>query len=330
VLQLQNETPFKTALAVLPDRNGIDTLFVVVKATVSLLPRLSLAKEQVPVTIADEYHGDPAVTSLRAASEFHIGKTGTDVMLAGSARPPGGRPVNQMQVTMSVAERRKTILVTGDRTWRSGRPSDPKPFLSVPLIWERAFGGWHKKGDKVEAEERNPVGCGFAGGRSDADMQGLPVPNLEDPAAPLEKIGQTPAPACLAPVAPSWMPRRLFAGTYDAAWQRGRAPFLPDDFDPRFFQMAAPEFTFDRFLLGGEPVHIDGVNSDGPIDFAIPQARLRVSVTVAGSPQELPADLETLLIESDENRACFTWRASLPCDRKVLQVEKIVVSRTES
>ena len=69
-------------------------------------------------------------------------------------------------------------------------------------------------------------------------MEGLPVPNLEDPAAPLEQIGQTPPPACLAPIAPSWLPRRLFAGTYDERWQRTRAPYLPDDFDPRFFASA--------------------------------------------------------------------------------------------
>ena len=48
-------------------------------------------------------------------------------------------------------------------------------------------------------------------------MQGLPVPNLEDPAAPLQQIGQTPAPACFAPIAPSWLPRRSYAGTYDEA-----------------------------------------------------------------------------------------------------------------
>ena len=32
VLQLENQTPFKAAIAVLPDRSGIDTLYVIVKA----------------------------------------------------------------------------------------------------------------------------------------------------------------------------------------------------------------------------------------------------------------------------------------------------------
>jgi hypothetical protein len=232
-----------------------------------------------------------------------------------------------MQLSMAVAGRYKTIQVSGDRVWRDGRPSGPQPFVSMPPVWERAFGGLHRRGEQVLAEERNPVGCGFAGGRSASEMQGLAVPNLEDPAAPLQQLGQVPSPACLAPTAPSWLPRRAYAGTYDEKWQRARAPYLPDDFDPRFFQCAAPEFTFDRYLQGGEPVQVTGVTPDGPIAFTVPDAQLNVVVTVAGSTHEPPANLETLAIEPDENRACFTWRAALPCDRQVLKVQKIVVSR---
>ena len=41
-----------------------------------------------------------------------------------------------------------------------------------------------------------------------------------------------------------------------------------------------------------------------------------------------PVNLETLSIEPDENRACFTWRAAVPCDRLALRVQKVVVDRT--
>jgi hypothetical protein len=329
VLQLKNETPFTATMVVLPDRAGIDTLSVIVKASVNLRPTLSLADTQVPVTMADEYYGDPATSSLRCASDIHIGKSGTDVLLIGSARAPNARPVTRMQVSMSVADRQKTIQVTGERVWWDGRPSDPQPFESMPLVWERAFGGWHRTGNKVLAEERNPAGCGFAGERSAAEMQGQPVPNLEDPAAPLQQHGQLAAPACLAPIAPAWRPRLTYAGTYDEKWQRGRAPYLPDDFDPRFLQCAAPEFAFDRYLLAGEPVRVAGVTPDGPIAFNVPDPRLNVMVTVAGSKHEPSAKLETLSIEPDDNRVCFTWRASLPCDRQVLKVQQVVVSRSE-
>jgi hypothetical protein len=328
VLQLENRTPFLATIAVLPDRSGIDTLYVIVKATVALRPTLSLADVQVPPTLADEYYDDPSTSSLRSASDMHIGKSGTDVLLIGRAWAPHGHAVRQMLVSMSVAGRQRTIQVSGDRVWRDGRPSDPQPFESMPLVWERAFGGVHRKGDQVLAEERNPVGCGFAGGRSAGDMQGQAVPNLEDPHSPLQQIDEVIAPACLAPIAPSWLPRRAYAGTYDESWQRTRAPYLPDDFDPRFFQCAAPEFAFDRYLQGGEPVQVAGVAPDGPIAFTVPDSRLAVVVTVAGAVHEPEPHLETLSIEPDENRACFTWRAALPCDRQALKVEKIVVSRS--
>src|SRR4030095_9024716 len=217
--------------------------------------------------------------------------------------------------------------VTGDRVWRDGQPSPPAPFESMPLVWERAFGGVHRDGEKVVAEDRNPVGCGLAGGRSAADMEGLAVPNLEDPSAPLAQIAPPPTPACFAPIAPSWLPRRTYAGTYDEQWQRGRAPYLPDDFDPRFFQCAAPEFAFDRYLQAGEHVQIVGALPDGAIAFTVPDSHLSIGVTIEGSPHHPPANLETLSIEPDDNRACFTWRAAVPCDRRALKVQTIVVSR---
>ncbi len=323
MLQLDNRTPFKASIAVLPDCAGIDTLFVVVKATLQLRPNLSLAQEQVPVIMADEYYGEPALTSLRAVSEMHIGKPGTDVLLVGSAQAPQGKAVARMGVTLSVAERRKQLLVNGDRTWSNGAPTSPIPFTTMPLVWERAFGGFHRTAERVLAEERNPVGCGFAGDRSNDEMQRQPVPNLEDPAAPLQKLGQVPDPVCFAPTSASWLPRRTHAGTYDEKWQRTRAPYLPEDFDLRFLQCAIPEFAFDRYLQGGERVQIEGCAPDGPLAFTVPASPLDLAVTVAGSEVRPPINLETLLIEPDVNRLCMTWRASLPCDRQVLEVQTI-------
>lgn len=326
MLQLENQTPFKASIALLPDPTGIDTLFVIVKATLALRPNLKLAEEQGSVTLADEYHGDPALSSLRVASEMHLAKAGTDVLLVGSAHAPNGEATS-MTVGMAVADRKQTILVTGDRVWREGKPSAPRPFASIPLIWERAFGGWHRQGDKVVAEERNPAGCGFVGGRSAKEMEGKPLPNLEDPTTAIRELGQAGTPRCFAPIAASWLPRRSFAGTYDARWQRSRAPYLPDDFNPRFFQTAA-DFAFDRYLSPGERVHAVGVSPDGPIVLSIPDARLSLEVVVAGATERPTPNLETLLIEPDENRASLTWRAAVPCDRKALKVEKIVVGRS--
>ena len=72
-------------------------------------------------------------------------------------------------------------------------------------------------------------------------------------------------------------------------------------------------------------MEIHGASSTGPIGFTVPTARPIIEVTVAGAKQEPWANLETLLIEPDDNRASLTWRAALPCDRTALKVEKIIV-----
>jgi len=328
MLQIENHTPFYASLAVFPNCDAIDTLYVILKATLSLRPRLALAPVQVPVTLADEYYADPAASSLMKSSELHIGKPGTDVLLVGRAWAPGGRAAPESWVRVSVAERQKTVRVWGDRVWRrDGTPSGPEPFEAMPLVWERAFGGMLQLADRTLAEERNPIGVGFLGGRLREELEGQPVPNLEDPAAPLERLGQSVAPACFAPIAPHWLPRRSFAGTYDETWQRKRAPYLPKDFDRRFLQCAAAELAFDRYLQGGESVQVRGATPDAPIEFTLPVANLHVTVRVAGAEEHPVAQLETVLIEPDENRMCLTWRAELPCDRRVLKVEKVIVTR---
>ena len=229
---------------------------------------------------------------------------------------------------MTVADRQKTILVTGDRVWQDGVPSDPQPFESMPLVWERAFGGVHRDGDKVAAEERNPVGCGFAGGRSAAAMQGLPSRTSRIRRRRCSRsASRRRRPASRRSRRRGCRAARI-AGTYDERWQRARAPYLPDDFDPRFFQCAAPEFAFDRYLQAGEHVQVVGVLPDGPIAFTVPDVASERGGH--GCRRDAPSrrrNLETLSIEPDENRACFTWRAAVPCDRKALKVEKIVVSR---
>jgi hypothetical protein len=328
VLQLDNQTPFHAVLAIFPNCDAVDTLYVVTKATLNLRPKLALAASQVPTTLADEYYGDPTTSSLKQVSEMHIGKPGTDVLLLGRAWAANAQAVQQTWVGVRVAERQKALRVWGDRTWqRDGTPSAAQPFEAMPLVWERAYGGLQELSDRVLAEERNPVGVGFVAGRSVEETVGLPVPNLENPATPLERHGQTVTPACFAPTAAHWLPRRGFAGTYDENWQRKRAPYLPADFDRRFLQCAAPELTFDRYLQGMEPVEVRGATPDGNLSFALPVAGLEVIVRIDGAVEHPPVNLETVLIEPDENRMCMTWRAALPCDRKVLRIEKVIVTR---
>jgi hypothetical protein len=330
MLQLRNQSPFAPFLTVLPDPDGVDTLHVVLKGTFTIFPRVEVAPTQLPPVLKDQFWGDPASSSLRTASDAHLGKVSTDVVMIGDAWS-GGRRVAEMLVALSVAERRKVVRIVGDRQWqdRGSGFTRPVPFESMPLVYERAFGGVQKtdgdKGDVVAAEERNPLGVGFAGKRSPSEMVGRRLPNLEDPRFPLEKAGDRPAPACFGFVAASWLPRRTFAGTYDQDWAKTRAPYLPRDFNRRFFNAAPADLVFERFLTGGEPIELNGVGRRGPLRFALPTARPEAEVRIAGQSLAPPVCLETVVIEPDEDRVCLTWRAMLPCDKKALKIQQVTI-----
>jgi hypothetical protein len=329
MLQLHNTSPFVPAIFGLPDQRGLDTLIVVVKATFELGPMPRLAAEQRPIVLADEHWGDPSTSSLRYPSEVHLAKPGTDVIVIGHARAPRERPVTELDVAVQVGDRSKRARVHGDRFWTEGfgvvQPSRAQPFVRMPILYERAYGGAHGS----ESEPRNPVGVGFVGTRSSDEMLGQPVPNLDDPQRPLTRLGQTPPPIGFAAIAPSWQPRLARAGTYDARWRSNRAPYLPDDFDARFSCSAAEGLSFEQPLRGGEPLGLWGFHPERAWQFAMPCCRLEIAAIVAGTSQRLVPALETVLLETDEARMTMTWRASASVDGQLLRVERVAVGLAE-
>lgn len=330
MLQIKNNTPFKPDINLMPNKDGVDTLYAVIKATFTLIPELSIAKEQIPPFKADEYWGDPARSSLKYGSDVHLGKRSTDVVLVGQAWAPNGRAVTEVETGVAIAERKKMIRVHGNRRFKSGllgmTMTAPEPFVSLPLVYERTFGGIHvidPEKNKLLGEARNPVGVGFKGKLSSSEMKDKPAPNLEDPEHPFKGPTDKGEPACYGYIAGSWMPRRQFAGTYDAAWQKNRAPYLPADFNPRFFNAAHPDLTFDRFLQGGEPVRLLNVCSRGQLQFQLPHCQFSITVQVSGRKEALSSNCETILFEPDENRLSMVWRAAYPCDKKALKIELV-------
>jgi hypothetical protein len=335
MLQLKNTTPFAAHIAVLPDERGIDTLYVTIKATFTLGARLEVADPQPPVLLADEYWGEPGQSSLKYAADVHLAKPSTDIALVGQAHSPGRKPVSQLDVSLAVAGRKKVLRVYGDREWRPGfacipaRATSPAPFATMPLVYERAFGGLHEvEGKKPEIlfEPRNPVGQGFVGKRKGRDLKGLPLPNLEDPKQPIRGPKHRPAPAAFGFIAPAWEPRKSFAGTYDDAWLKKRAPYLPKDFDPRFFNAAHPDLVTERYLEGGEKVEALNVTPGGVLKFRLPACQLAAVVRIAGSEETPALNLETVLIEPDDARLSLLWRGAVPCDKRALKVEEIGVT----
>lgn len=327
MLQLKNNTPFVSVFTIFPNENGVDTLYVMVKATFVIGAQWTLAEPQIPLQQGDEYWGDPAKTSLRLSSDYHIGKPATDILMIGSAYTPAQRPVRQMDVGLQVGSIGKVVRVFGDRFWDRAHITQPEPFVVMPLVYERAFGGQ----DFVEAalrdtENRNPVGCGFAGRKHLAEINGMPLPNLECPKQLINHYNDRPEPACFSPIAPNWQPRACFAGNYDEVWQQTRAPYLPADYNPRFMNVAPPDLIYPGYLRGGEPVKIIGMNQSGDLAFNLPHVNLSNKVLIAEQEFSAPFNMETLLLDPNHLKLSMVWRAALPCDKKLTKIKHISVS----
>ena len=327
MLQLKNNTPFVSAFTVFPNENGMDTLYIMVKATFVIGAQWTLADPQIGLQQGDEYWGDPSRTSLRLSSDYHIGKPSTDILMIGSAYAPAQRPIRQMDVGLQVGSVSKIVRVFGDRFWNRDQITQPEPFVTMPLVYERAFGGQDfVDGLMRDTETKNPVGCGFAGRKHLAEVNGLPLPNLECPKQLIHHYNDRPAPACFAPIAPNWQPRASFAGSYDDVWQQTRAPYLPDDYSPCFMNVAPPDLIYPDYLRGGEPVKIIGMNTAGDLVFSLPHVNLSNKVLIAEQEFSAPFNMETLLLDPNHLKLSMVWRAALPCDKKLTKIKHISVS----
>jgi hypothetical protein len=306
VLSLINPTRFCTQPQLVLDARGEERLLLVMKASFELCDE-GLQPTDAEVVLADQYRGDPANSSLAAASEVVLFKPQPDLLLSGHAYPTE-RGGTAALVSFRVGAWSKDALVFGDRVWTRGvsglRPGAPQPFERIPLVYERAFGGADLTRTPPLGCPENPVGVGMVDCRA-----GSPVPNLEHPRHLLEAAGDRPPPRAFGPIPPHWQPRLSLHGTFDAEWQRTRMPLPPLDADPRAAQVAPPDQLYPRALAGGEPVELRGVSRDGPLRFRVPRMRVRVTVHDGRHARELPTALDTLHVDADALRLDLTWRA---------------------
>jgi hypothetical protein len=334
MLQLKKCPPFEATILLTPDPHGIESLYTIVKGTFIIAEKVVVDPKQIPINLADKFYAEPHLSSIREPGDLALIKPSTDVLLVGHAHAPNEHPIRQMDVHLTVGSAlRKSVRVFGDRFWSSGlfgaKISDPSPFVKMPLIWERAFGGTDKtenRSPKVETVERNPVGAGFRAKKGQKKLDGLKLPNLESPRALIRSWTDRPEPAGFGPICPHWEPRKQYAGTYDEAWQKSRSPFLPQDFDSRFFQAAPPELVSTAYLRGGEEIQAGGVTPKSTLRFQLPEYRFEVIYHLDSGKHPQRANLDTVLIHPDESRLVLLWRTVFACDKKALKVREIEVT----
>ncbi len=190
------------------------------------------------------------------------GKPHGEMLVAGNAYAPEGRPTEQLHVRAKLGDVDKCLQVWGDRRWYYGpwyRITPPAAFTRMPLDFAHAYGGPNMAD--------NPNGKGHTGnplagwlGQNEGDM-----PNVEYPRRPVRGHVRQRVPACFSPIDPSWPYRRRYSGTYDQTWLMHDAPGLASNLDPRFFQRAAADQWRNGAWQGNEPYRLENLHPQKPI-----------------------------------------------------------------
>ena len=323
--QLDNRTPFAAERTWVRDRDGAEIWLVAVKASFELQPdrTLKVADEQAPVTLIPVHHGKSGQSSLRYESDLQRTKLTTDVVLVGNGHTPGGQPMKQLDVGFAVGPVAKVLRVFGDRVWRRGAIGEPQPFVTMPLVYERAYGGADAQADRPAWDVRNPVGQGYA--VSPKHMEGRALPNVEDSARLIRDWDDRPEPVGFGAVACHWQARQRYAGTYDDRWQQERLPMLPDDFDDRHYQCAPADQRAPQWLRGGEAVALRNLSpGGGDMRFALPRMYLGFETFfyIGPSVRHEPPKLHSVILEPDASRVSLVWHTALPCHPRVLKLDR--------
>lgn len=197
-----------------------------------------------------------------------IPKSRSEVLVAGEAYAPGGRPAPTCPVRVTIGAIDASLYVIGDRRWERGVPTAPEPFTSMELGWHRAFGG--------AGYEKNPLGRGFAPIAAEDGSTVHPLPNLEAPGALVASPKDRPEPASFGPLDFTWPQRAVYRGTYDQKWLEDGFPGFARDLDWRMWNLARPEQQQEAPFRGDEAVTMHNLHpTRARLDARLPGVRAR-------------------------------------------------------
>ncbi len=295
-MDLVNDTPFpaRVARAILPYRS-LMLATVVAKCGFEVSPGgvVSPAADQLAVEEADV-----ATPYGSIDGDMVPIKHGCDFALMGLARPlPGGRAVTTHEVRVRVGDFARRWRVSGDWRWTKtagGYEASPaEPFTEMVLGYDKAYGGtaiWQRR-QKVGCYE-NPDGKGFVVREEDVD--GLPLPNLEDAEHLIATWRDRPTPAGLAP-----LPRRSSlrgARGYRVDLEAGTTTA-----EPLAFCFSHPDMLLPAYPAGA-PFELSGMGPHERMRFTLPPVDLSLRLQLGARAHDLPLVPDTLCVFPDHAR----------------------------
>ena len=279
------------------------------------------------VCSGDLFHAEPQ-QGVAYPGDFVPFKPAGEWMAVGTAYNAGYGEAGRFGVRVRIGQQSKLIDVLGDRTWvptlLRWRPGPAEATGPIPLTYDRAWGG--------PSYAMNPLGRGRVGEA---------MPNLETPGAWVDSRSSRVAPAGFGPLPSHWPQRQKWMGKYNARWVREHWPWLPPDFDYRFF-MAAPEDQWALgYFRGDEPLVFEQMHPDHAVyQSQLPGVRARCFVTqrsesvAAETPgdsggesvfREVPLNLDTVWVDLDQEKLVLVWRGRLPvASIKLLDIQNVL------
>lgn len=338
-MEFINETRLGAGYTVATDKEGVESLVIVVKGRFDFPAAdggpVTLSSTQAGPAMVDVFAGDPAVSAPLQENDFAPVKRRCDVLLLGTCHAPEGRPSHSVDVGVRCGAMNKMFRVVGPRYFRSGgtgwRIDGPRPFVTQSVSYEEAYGGVARV-RKDPTRDRwylsNPVGIGFHCDEDSQHLDGKPLPRTEEIGDPVVRPDGDYRPMAFGPLGRSWKSRLAWAGTYDQGWLDAHFPFLPPDFDERYFQSAPEEQQIDH-PQGGETVVLLNLTPEGRTVFRLPaDLQVPVLVFVRGDEiRELATRVDTITLEPDLRRLSLVWRASLPLRRNVREVLQVRIGQ---
>jgi hypothetical protein len=336
-MELVNATRLIAGFTLGVEPSGRESLVVVIKGTFRL-PRqgeqCQLHAQQLPLVMADMFTGPPGFSAPYYEADFAPCKRSCDILLQGSAYAPQGRPATRVPVGLRIGGWSKRFVAVGDRVWQAGATgvtaSAPRPFTVMPLSYDLAFGGTDRHDDdpaRHTAFARNPVGRGYHPHGRREWLDGAPLPNSEELHHPVTAPDEHHAPMAFGPVGRGWEPRHRYGGTYDQTWRDDYFPFLPPDFDDRYY-LAAPDDQQVPHPAGPLDVSLLNLTPDGARSFTLPHFDAAVHVFPRdGEPETVHAALDTMLFEPDHERFSLCWRMTRPLRKNLHEIGQAVIGQ---
>ncbi|MEO8152579.1 MAG: DUF2169 domain-containing protein [Rhizobacter sp.] len=336
-MELINATRMTVGCNMALEPSGRELLVVVIKGTF-VLPKpgepVRLHEEQLPLVMADTFTGEPGFSAPIHEIDFAPHKPACDVLLVGHARAPEGHQVTRLRAGLRVGPMEKAFDVVGDRRWQAGltsiTASAPQAFAEKLVSYDTAFGG----ADRNSADENehdaylsNPVGRGWHKHLKNAWVDGQPLPNTEEVGKSVAFPSDKYKPMALSPLSRGWPQRARYAGTYDQQWLDDIFPFLPKDFDERYYQ-AAPEDQQVPLPTGPMEVVLSGFTVDGRRQFMLPHFEAPVHVfPKRGEREDCTATLDTIAFDPDAERFTMSWRVARPLKKNMHEIAQVLVGR---